>query len=96
MWCQQAPSYHHSPAEQEEGHGEVQVVDAMEDGGPRVWVAAGRGWVQELQHQPCGTHCQPCHQAPEGSLEEKAGLLGPREEGQASPTWHPGTWGDEP
>lgn len=96
MRRQQAPSYHHSPAEQEEGHGEVQVVDTKEDGGPCVGVAAGRDWVQELQHQPRGTHRQPRHQAPEGSLEEKAGPLGPQEEGQASPTQHPGSRGDEP
>lgn len=58
----------HGGREAAQQYGEVEVVDAAEHGGGRVFNAASGQREGELQHHPAHAHHQTHHQAPEGSL----------------------------
>lgn len=58
----------HGSREAAQQYGEVEVVDAAEHGGGRVFNAASGQREGELQHHPAHAHHQTHHQAPEGSL----------------------------
>lgn len=58
----------HGGREAAQQYGEVEVVDAAEHVGGRVFNATSGQREGELQHHPAHAHHQTHHQAPEGSL----------------------------